>query len=32
VKALVDSSLAQRTEYRGDPAKWNVMDALAGAA
>lgn len=30
--ALVAESLAQRVDYRGNPAEWNVMQALAGAA
>jgi len=30
--ALVAESLAHRTDYRGDPRDWNVMEALAGAA
>lgn len=32
VEALVANSLEQRTDYRGDVTKWDVMAALAGAA
>ncbi|MDI3339290.1 MAG: tRNA uracil 4-sulfurtransferase ThiI [Sphaerobacter sp.] len=32
VQALVGESLAQRTDFHGDPARWDVMQALAGAA